>query len=282
MSGGNEIAYRPRGRIVSLRGGAHVSGTVGTLGTFRDQVPFMVHPDARRIDVRATLRDPFENTFVRRFQHRASIDVYAVVDLTRSLAYEGHARKKDLITELCAALAQSATRSGDRFGLLGCDAAVRDDCFIPATRRPGIFDEVAVCLSHAPFQGASADGLNKVAERLAGRRKMVFLISDFLLPLSLIRQVFESLAMHDVIPVVIGDSSEDAALPDWGLLEFVDLETSARRVVFMRPKLKQLWLEREKDRRAALWRLARQFSRTPVTIADSFDVDRFSRDLLEA
>ena len=85
---------------------------------------------------------------------------------------------------------------------------------------------------------------------------MAFLISDFLLPLGLLREVFESLAQHDVIPVIVGDASEDVDLPSFGLMELADLETGARRLVFMRPELKRRWLEAERERRAeiARWR----------------------------
>ncbi len=282
MTGGQDIAYRPRGRISGVRFGAHPNPGAGALGAFRDHVPSMAYPDARRIDVRATLRDPFGNTFVRRFQQRASIDLYALVDLTGSLAYQGRGSKMELITALCVALARSATRTGDRFGLIGCDAGVRSDCFIPATKRRGVAEEAAALLGRARCKGASAAGLRQAGERLAGARKMAFLISDFLLPLGLLREIFESLAQHDVIPVIVGDASEDADLPPLGLMELADLETGARRLVFMRPELKRRWLEAERERRAEITRLARRYGRTPVRIADAFDIDSFSRDLMQA
>ena len=156
ITGGEDIAYRPRCCVSGVRFGAHPSPGAGALGAFRDHVPFMAYPDARRIDVRATLRHPFGNTFVRRFQQRASIDLYALVDLTRSLAYQGRASKMELITALCVALARSATRMGDRFGLIGCDAGVRPDCFIPATKRRGVAEEAAALLGRARCEGASA------------------------------------------------------------------------------------------------------------------------------
>ncbi|AUC95610.1 MxaS protein [Bradyrhizobium sp. SK17] len=282
MTDGPDIHYRPRGRISGLRAGAHPSRQVGSLGNFRDQIPFMAHPDARRIDVRATIRDPFENTIVRRYQQRASIDLYAIVDLTASLGYQGHARKMDLVTTLCASLARSATQSGDRFGLIGCDEGVRSECFIPAKRRRGVADDVADRLARASCRGASAEGLRQAADYLVGARKMVFVISDFLLPLPFLRQMFESIAQHDVISVLVGDSTEDIALPDWGLMEFSDLETGARRIAFMRPKLKREWIAREQARHAAVARLAAEFGRAPVMIADHLDIDRFSRSLMEA
>lgn len=242
----------------------------------------MLHPDARRIDVRATLRDPFETTFVRRSKPRVSIDLYALVDLSGSLRYEGRASKRDLVTQLCVALADSATRGGDRFGLVGCDAHVRDDCFLPASKRRGIAAEAAERLAEADFCGDDAEGLSTAAQRLVGARKMVFLISDFLLPLDLLRRTFEGLSQHDVVPVVIGDTSEDLELPDWGLLELADLETGQRGTVFMRPSLKARWLEADRIRRVAIRRFALEHGRTPVTIANQLDVDAFSRALLEA
>jgi uncharacterized protein (DUF58 family) len=277
-----EIHYRPRGRISGLRAGAHPSRAVGALGGFRDQVPFMAHPDARRIDVRATLQDPFENVIVRRHRQRASIDLYALVDLTGSLRYEGNASKAELAASLCVSLARSATRIGDRFGLIGCGASLREECFIPATARRGIADEVRARLGRAAWQGSGADGLLAAAPRLAGRRKTVFLISDFLLPARLLDALFDSLTGHDLVPVIIGDSTEDLDLPDWGVMELADLETGGRRLVFMRPALKRRWIAAAAERRAELGRLAARYGRAPVTIRDSFDAERFSRDLLEA
>ena len=56
-------------------------------------------------------------------QQRSAIDVYAMVDLSRSLSYQGRARKQDLVAELCGALAHSVIRSGDSF-LIGTPGPV--------------------------------------------------------------------------------------------------------------------------------------------------------------
>ncbi|TWB39034.1 DUF58 domain-containing protein [Nitrospirillum pindoramense] len=277
-----DIHYRPRGAVTGLRVGAHPSRQVGGMGTFRDLVPFAAHPDARRIDVRATALDPFDTTMVRRLRQRASIDVYALVDLSASLRYQGNAAKAALVGELCAALARSATRIGDRFGLIGCDAILRLDCFLPATARRGVAADVEMLLEPSRWVGAGAEGLLEAAPYLAGARKMVFLVSDFLLPLDLLRRVFESLALHDIVPVIIRDSTEGADLPEWGLLDLADLESGARRLVFMRPALKRRWLAEDAARQTALRQLAGQYGRTPVVVTDRLDLDDFSRGLLEA
>jgi uncharacterized protein (DUF58 family) len=277
-----DIHYRPRGRVSGSRAGAHPSQGVGAFGTFRDQVPFMTYPDARRIDIRSTLRDPFESTFVRRFQQRSAIDVYALVDLTRSMSYQGYARKRDLVAEFCGLLARSVTRGGDRFGLIGFDNEVREDCFIPLSRRQAIASDVEERLRSVEWNGRNAAGLIEAARSVVGRRKMIFIVSDFILPLELLSAAFEMLGPHDLIPVVISDSTESDALPDWGLMELTDLETNKHKLVFVRPALKRRWLAEEAKRSAELKRIARKFGRSPLAIADKLDVDWISRQLMEA
>lgn len=277
-----DIHYRPRGRISGPRAGAYPSQGVGTFGTFRDQVPFMAYPDARRIDVRGTLRDPFENTLVRRFQQRSAVDVYALVDLTRSMSYQGYARKRDLVAEFCGVLARSVTRGGDRFGLIGFEIEVREDCFIPLSRRQAIAYDVEERLRSLEWNGRNAIGLIEAARHVVGRRKMVFIVSDFLLPPELLSTAFEMLRPHDLIPVVISDSFEDAGLPDWGLMELTDLETDKRKLVFMRPALKRRWLADEARRRTELRQITQKFGRSPLMIADKLDIDQISRQLMEA
>lgn len=277
-----DISYHPRLRVGGVRIGAHRSRAVGSLGTFRDQVPFMSYPDARRIDIRATLRDPFENTFVRRFHQRVAIDVFVLADLTGSLDYEGEARKKDLIVAVAAALARSATRIGDRFGLFGCDERLRGDCTIYPTKRPGIVPTVVAKLQDSVCTGASAAGLLDAAAHIGGSGKMVFVVSDFLLPLDLLRRLFERLAQHDIVPVLIADSTEDLELPDWGFVELADLETGHRKLVFMRPTLKTAWMQAQAQRNEAFRMLAQQFGRSPIVVKDRFDADDFSRQLAES
>lgn len=275
-----DIVYRPRGRARGLRPGAHRGRETGGLGTFRDQVPFLRLPDARRIDLRASLRDPFEGTWVRRFETRTAVEVWALVDLSASMRFRGAGTRMDLALDLCRGLAASATRIGDGFGLIAADEAVRDELTLPATRRPGQALDAVARLARAEPRGRSADGLPEAARRLAGRPKIVFVVSDFRWPEALIERLFEGLAFHDVVPVLLTDSAEDENLPEWGLLELDDLEGAGRRVVFMRPALRRRWRAREQARLAALARIGGAYGRPPFRLADRFDAAALSRHLL--
>ncbi|KQP56342.1 DUF58 domain-containing protein [Methylobacterium sp. Leaf108] len=275
-----DIVYGPRGRSAGTALGTHRGRDAGGLGTFRDQVPFLRMPDARRIDLRATLRDPFEGTCVRRFESRTAIEVWALVDLTASMRFCGEADRMDLVAALCGSLAASATRIGDAFGLIGVDADVREDLFLPASRRRVPAGDIAERLSRTRATGTRADGMALAGQHLVGRPKVVFVISDFRWPEALIGEVFASLSRHDIVPVVLEDAMEAEALPAWGLMELDDLEGAGRRVVFMRPALRRRWIAREAARVESLRRIATTHGRPPFRLAGRFDPEAVTRHLL--
>ncbi len=155
MTSPDEILYRPRGRYRSNHVGSHSSTEVGGFGVFRDQLPFLRFPDARRIDLRASLRDPFGQIYVRRFEQRQPVDVVAIVDLSASMRFAGACDKFSLSCAIVESLAISATRIGDRFGLIGCDEAVREDVLLPPTRSRSV-----ALRSAARLREDAADGRN--------------------------------------------------------------------------------------------------------------------------
>ena len=276
-----EILYLPRWRPRGSRVGAHRGRDAGGLGTYRDQVPFLSLPDARRIDLRATLRDPFEGIHVRRFETRTAVEVWALVDLSASMRYRGAADRMSLARDLCAGLAASVTRIGDSFGLIGCDRAIRADLYLPATRRRGPALSIADRLGAVSGVSTSAAGMLDAAHQLNGRPKLVFVVSDFRWPETFISRVFASLALHDTVPVLLADSAEDEGLPEWGLAELDDLEGAGRRLVFLRPSLRRRWIEQERQRRERLKTAAvAAGARAPFVLADRFDADLLSRHLL--
>ena len=281
MNTPREILYRPRGRFRSNHLGPHASTEVGGFGVFRDQAPFLRYPDARRIDIRASLRDPFEQVHVRRFEQRQSIDVVAIVDLSASMGVRGACDKFALACRVAELLAYSATKIGDRFGLIACDEAVRKHALLLPTRSRGLALRSAWRLQEERPDGKSAEGLLAAAEALGATRKLVFLISDFRWQQRLLERVFDAFALHDATPLVILDSAEEAP-PSWGLLELIDSESGARKLWAMRPGLRARWIEQEKGRQAFLTRLAAHHCRAPIFIRDSFDTDILSLQLMAA
>lgn len=274
------VPYKLHWRPSGVHAGAHPGADEGGSGPFRRHVPLLHHPDPRRIDLRATLRDPMGEVHVRQVARRNAISLIALVDLSGSMGFEGRAARMGVVAELCATLALSAYKMGDRFGLVGCDAAVRQAIYVPPTRRRGLEVEVFERLRRVEPQGASVRGLAAAAEWLPLHRSLVFLISDFLLPLAQLEEILDALWRHDVVPVVVRDAGEEDDLPAWGLIELRDLETGRSRLAFMRPGLREAWRNAGRLRRAEIDRLFTQRGRSTFHLVDRLDPDALAEYLL--
>lgn len=274
------LPYRLRWRPSDAFIGAHPGRGDGVGGVFQRHVPLLRHPDPRRIDLRATFRDPLQDLHVRQFARRSAVTVVALVDLSGSMGFEGRVERMRVVAEFCATLAISARRMGDRFGLVGCDAGVRDDVFMLPTRRQGMENEVFDRLQGVVPHGSSTNGLMVAADRLPARRSLVFLVSDFLMPLRQVDRLLGTLWRHDVVPVVVRDRGEEQDLPAWGLVELRDLETGRRRLAVMRPSLREAWRRAGQARRDALDNLFRARVRAPFHLVDGFDPDALVEHLL--
>jgi len=273
------IPYRLGWRPEGVLPGAHPGHGEGAEGEFRRHVSLLRHPDPRRIDLRASLSDPFGELHVRQFSPRRAIAVAALVDLSGSMGFGEDATR---IADVIAQLALSAQRSGDSFALFGCDAHVREEASLPLSRRRGVEFEVRERLLAAHPAGRSVDGLFEAADRLPARRSLVFLVSDFLMPLPQLERLLNVLWHHDVVPVVVRDSGAESELPRWGLIEIADLETGGSRLVLMRPSLRERWRREADERHRALDALFARHGRRPFHLVDQLDADALARRLMEA
>jgi uncharacterized protein (DUF58 family) len=279
-TGPSDIPYRLPWRSTQVHTGAHRSKLEGAGGFFRDFVPLLRSPDPRRIDLRVSARDPFDGLHVRRFEQKASVTVYALVDVSASMGFRGATDKMRLAAELCAALASSARRAGDAFGLIGCDVAIRPELMFLATRARGSEAEMLRRLRAFVPAGSGTRGFVDAAALIAGRRKLVFLISDFYVPRPELEKIFAALSQHDIVPILISDTLELERLPRWGIFALTDLEIGRRRLVVMRPALRDAWHRRSRRRRAELDATAARFGRQPFEVRDRIDWDRLGTYLM--
>lgn len=246
---------------------------------FRDLTSLLDARDPRRIDLRQSLRDPYENIHVRRFEQTSAIVVTMLVDASASMAFTGRTRKFDLARELAEVIASSAIRTGDTFALLGADAQVRTELWQSPSRARSTVERTAEALRRFKPRGAGTSGLAEAAELTGTRRGLVFLVSDFLMSGAELTGILERLGRHDVIPVALYDSAEIDTLPDWGLMELADLETGRRRLIVLRPSLKAAWRRRIEARRSDFRNIVRRFGREPFEITDTIDWERFGAHL---
>ncbi len=276
-----EVHYRVAGAATGLFPGAHRSRSGDDGFEFRGHAALHDAPDARRLDLHASLRDPFENWIVRRCSERRSIPVALVADLSASMGFEGAVRKVDVMADFTASLAWSAARAGDSFGFVGCDERVRHELTLPQTRRRGAGLALARTLRARTLSGRSAQALHDAHRHLPARRALVFLVSDFHLPLPDVARVLASLAAHDVVPAVLWQPVEFALGADHGLAQVREPESGERRWLWWRPALRERWLAGHAARRAALLQVFRAQRLAPLWIPGAFDADAVTRHFLK-
>ena len=278
-----EFHYRLPWRTRGVHAGGHHTRMQGGNADFQGYASLLACPDPRRLDIRASMRTIPHQLMVRTYHERGAATLYAVVDLSASMGFNGHADKRRLVAEIVASIAWSAARSGDAFGMLGCDDTLRMDVHQPPSFRRNMAANVYTHLmqvAYSPNSGVSA--LPQSLRGIGGKRSLVFLVSDFHWPLALLNDSLRALSAHDVVPVVLWDSSEFADVPAWGWAQLRDMETGRDMPLFMRPSLLQRLRQGYAQRRQLLAGICRQAgARSPFFVQDSYSAEQLSRHLLE-
>jgi uncharacterized protein (DUF58 family) len=275
-----ELHYRIASPAAGLFPGHHRSRSGVTGFEFRSHAALQDAPESRRLDIFASLRDPFGRWMVRLMSQRLSIPVMVVADLSASMAFAGPPSKMQVLADFTESLAWSAWRTGDSFGFVGCDDEIRRDWLLQPTRQRGAGLALAQRLrDHVP-QGRSAAALALAQRRLPQRRSLVFLVSDFHLPLADVSAVLASLAQHEVVPVVVWAAAEFALSPAHGLAQVRDPESGPARWLWWRPRLAGRWRAAHAARREALLATFRARRIEPLFIEGAFDADAVTRHFL--
>jgi hypothetical protein len=272
-----ELHYRVGSPVLGHFPGHHRSSRGDSGFEFRGHASLFDAPDPRRLDLHASLRDPFGNWIVRVYSQRKAIPVAMVADLSASMGFKGTRRKLDVVADFVDSLAWSAWRTGDSFGFVGCDTAVREDVLLAPTRAHGAGAALAQNLRALQLDGRSAAALRIAHRHLGRQRSLVFLVSDFHLPLPEVEAVLASMAHHDLVPVVVWDALEFTLTAQRGLAPVIDPESGHRQLVWWRPALRAQWLAAHQRRREALLHLFSAMRLKPLFIEGEFSADAVTR-----
>lgn len=271
------LAYALRWRVRGQTPGAHRGADTGPTGAFRRLVPFERSPDARRLDLRASLRDPFGGLYVRQFEQRSAAAVQVLIDTSASTAFDaGHGSAWTRAIALTRRIADAARSIGDAFGLVAGAASA-------AVERPPLRQRANAAidaLERLTPQGRGIDALIDAARLLGRRRRLVFVLSDFAFAPAALAALLEALAAHDVVPIRFGHDAL-TRLPRYGIAELADLESGRHRMVWIRPALRMRWLAAEAAHREGIAALCRRHGQPLLDLPGALDVEAVSRHLLE-
>jgi uncharacterized protein (DUF58 family) len=196
---------------------------------FRDLRDYEWGDDVRHIDWNVTAR--MDELFVREFMEDRDLTAWLLLDRSRSMAFGAVERTKErVLCEVAATLAQLFVRGGNRIGAVVYDGD-HQWTIPPRQGRNQVLALVRELLR--PVSGGPVTDLNKLidnAARLALRRCLVVLISDFISEPGWERSLLRLTERHEVVAVRLVDPRE-YELPDAGLLVVQDAETGEQLLV---------------------------------------------------
>lgn len=191
---------------------------------------YMPGDDIRTIDWNVTARSGVPH--VKEFIEERDLTVLIAVDVSGSMRFGSvDWRKCDIAAELAAVFAFAAVENSDRAGLLLFSKSVRT--FIPPRRGRAHAQVLVRAAVEAAMRGtggeADLDHAARVLERVAVKRAVVLVLSDFL-DVSFERALSRLNRRHDVVAIPIVDPREER-FPGKGLARLVDLESGEATLV---------------------------------------------------
>ena len=222
------IEIRARRLVANLFLGEYHSVFRGRGLEFSEVREYQPGDDVRSIDWNVTAR--MGTPYVKKYVEERELTVLLVVDVSASETFgTGAQTKGEVGAEVAALLAFAAVANNDRVGLL--TFSDRIEKFVPPRKGSQHVLRIVRELLYARPQGRRTDIAGAIAylTRVAGRRSIIFLISDFL------GRDFEgalrlAAQRHDLVAISLTDPRE-LSLPPLGLLEMEDAETGQRMLL---------------------------------------------------
>ncbi|MGI5282544.1 DUF58 domain-containing protein [Nonomuraea polychroma] len=232
--------------------------------------------DARHIDWNVTAR--LDEPHLRVFTEDRELTVWLVLDRSASMAAGRPGRgKHDVLAELALVLARLFGRGGNRVGALLFDTGMLRVVPPGTSRRHTLRIGAELERTAEARDGATTDlaEMLDAAGRLARRRALIVVLSDFIGDGDWERSLQRLVRRHEVIALRIVDTADDV-LPEAGLIVVEDAETGEQLVVDSADPLLRVRFRAAVDDRDA--RLAAGMRRAGVPV-HRIDTDR---DLAEA
>ena len=217
------IEIKTKGLSNHIFAGEYHSTFKGRGMSFSEVREYMPGDDVKFIDWNVTAR--FSHPFVKVFEEERELIVMLLVDISNSSLFGTQKQsKRDLITELSAVLAFSATTNNDKIGVIFFSDKVEK--YIPPKKGKGhILRIIRELIALEPAHKGNTDVrvalefLNNVLKK----RSITFLLSDFVsLPYEQALQL--AARKHDLVGIHVYDKY-DRELPEAGLVQVMDAET---------------------------------------------------------
>lgn len=255
------IELRTRGPVNSRFAGEYHSVFKGQGLEFVEVREYLPGDDVRTIDWNVSARTGVPH--VKRYVEERELTVLLLVDLSGSQRFGTRVRfKSELVAEVAAVLAMSASRNNDRVGLLIFTDGI--ELFVPPGKgRRHVLRLIRELLAFRPSgRGTGIAPALEYAARALRARSILFLFSDFQAGAGwpdFERALSTASQRHDVVAVRMTDPREEALPETAGLVRLEDPETGERVVLDLgRRTVREGYLRLVQEDRERLRRLLRR------------------------
>lgn len=216
---------------------------------------YQYHDDVRYIDWNVTAR--LQTPYVREYNEDREVIAWFLLDLSPSVDFGSHIKKRAVSREFVTVLALLLARHGNRVGAICYGDHV--DTVLPARggRRQvlHLLHTMLTRPANAAARMTNLEELLRTARQAMPRRSLVFVVSDFISRPGWAEALARLASRHEVIAVRLCDPLE-MRLPDFGLVVIEDAETHEQTLVdthdrVFRRRFEQAAERRERKLRAA-------------------------------
>ena len=263
----NEILRRVRRVEIKTRGlsdeifaGKYHTAFRGRGMSFSEVREYRVGDDVRDIDWNVTARS--ERTHVMVYEEERELTMMLLVDVSPSRMFGStELTKKNVITEIAATLAFSASKNNDKVGcILFSD---RVEKFIPPKKgRSHILTIIRELVGFEP--SGESTNISEALRYLVGvnkKRTTSFILSDFINASADRPKLEDALKIasskHDIMAIEVFDKC-DRELPNVGIIEVRDAETGATEWLDTSSRrVREFWTKSYDERRGEMQELLR-------------------------
>lgn len=223
-----KLEIRTKGLVNNIFGGEYQSAFKGRGMEFSEVRAYTFGDDVRQIDWNVTARS--DEPFIKVFEEEREQTLMLCVDISPSGFFGSVSQSKmDLSIEICAVLAFSAIKNGDKVGLLLFSDKI-EKVVPPKKGRTHVLRLIRELYTTKPEgTGTSIGEALSYLNRLLNRRSIVVLASDFQ-DSNFQKQHKITGRKHDLVNLVIHDRLEEE-LPDAGIIPLTDAETGRQTLV---------------------------------------------------
>lgn len=250
-----KIEIKTKGLSRNIFAGEYHSAFKGRGMTFSEVREYQYGDDIRDIDWNVTARQ--NHPYVKVYEEEREMTLMLLVDVSGSRLFGAVGeQKREMIAEIAATLAFSASQNNDKIGVLFFSSKIEK--FIPPKKGiRHILYIIRELLDFAPEEnGTDIGAALRYLSDVIKKRCTAFLISDFIDGRDYYQPMSIASRKHDLTAIQVYDK-RDASLPSVGLIRVSDLEnggeywvdTSSRKV---RQTYDKWWYDRQQAMTATL------------------------------